>query len=139
MTLARNRFLDTNPHIIEAKNSIILDDNSSNDVRQLRREALEEITDLLIYYKNRCYSPSLIDKIAEKKCEMILKSTTKEEMDKIVHPHNPHFEGDKYVPNEYSIPEEDLIILGEACIKASHNSNCQEKFLKLFREVFPEK
>jgi len=117
---------------------IIVDETISDKVRELRFEALQKLRGQLNYYKNLGYMESLINGIAEKRSTKILKATTKTEMEKVMRPKAPHYDGGKFVTNEYSIPEEELIAWSQASFKAPLSSIGYNRFLELFSSLFPE-
>lgn len=125
-------------NLIFALAKIIVDENISETVRVLRFEALVITNSYLLHYREHGYTPELIDKIAEKKCEMILKATTKTEMERIIHPRCPHYNGNEFVPDEYSIPEEELIAWSEASLRAPLNNAGVKRYISLFKEIFPD-
>lgn len=138
MTMADNTIQDFDISLIFALSRIIVDENVSDHVRELRFDALAKTNGYLQHYKEHHYLPELIDKIAEKKCEMILQATTKAEIDRIIHPRCPHYNGAEFVPDEYSIPEEELIAWSEASLRAPLNSAGMNRYLTLFKEIFPD-
>lgn len=106
-------------------------------VFNLRLSALGELHGRLRAYEKLGYIPELIDPIAEKKCAMILKATSKAEMEKILTPHCPHYDGSKFVPNEYNIPEEELICWSQVSLRAPLNEIGHRRYMDLFRSLFP--
>ena len=77
--------------------------------RNLRMEALMRLRSVLAQYQKRMYHDKLLSGIASKKGKMILKATSKAEINRILHPQAPHFDGGKFIPNEYCVTEEELI------------------------------
>ena len=97
--------------------------------RNLRMEALMRL---------RMYHDKLLSGIASKKGKMILKATSKAEISRILHPQAPHFDGGKFIPNEYCVTEEELIAWSEASLNGPLLPLASERYRELFREVFPE-
>lgn len=93
---------------------------------------------VLARYQERMYHDRLLSGIASKKGKMILKATSKAEINRILHPQAPHFDGGKFIPNEYCVPEEELIAWSEASLKGPLLPWASERYRELFREVFPE-
>lgn len=104
---------------------------------KLRLGALGELNGRLRAYEKLGYIAELVDPIAEKKCAMILKATSKAEMDKILKPHCPHYDGSKFVPDEYNVPEEELICWSQTSLQAPLNQIGHERYISLFRCIFP--
>ena len=106
--------------------------------RNLRMEALMYLRGVLAQYQKRMYHDKLLSGIASKKGKMILKATSKAEISRILHPQVPHFDGGKFIPNEYCVTEEELIAWSEASLKGPLLPLASERYRELFREVFPE-
>ena len=104
---------------------------------KLRLGALGELNGRLRAYEKLGYIAELVNPIAEKKCALILKATSKAEMDKILKPHCPHYDGSKFVPDEYNIPEEELICWSQTSLHAPLNQIGHERYISLFRCIFP--
>ena len=88
--------------------------------RNLRMEALVRLRGVLAQYQKRMYHDKLLSGIASKKGKMILKATSKAEINRILHPQAPHFDGGKFIPNEYCVTEEELIAWSEASLSRDH-------------------
>ena len=109
-----------------------------DNVRLLRFQAMKEVQHYLICYQENGYLPKLLRAIAEKKCKRILALTTKTEMERLVKPRCPHFDGNRFWPDEYIVPEEELICWSETSLRAPLNEAGQKRYMELFRQVFPE-
>lgn len=90
----------------------------SDKVRVIRFDALKRLQAILAFYKDRGYMEELLDGIAEKKCQMIMSVTSKTEMEKVLKPHCPHYDGVKFIPDTYNVPEEELICWSETSFLA---------------------
>ena len=77
-------------------------------------------------------------RVLPRRREMILKATSKAEISRILHPQAPHFDGGKFIPNEYCVTEEELIAWSEASLNGPLLPLASERYRELFREVFPE-
>lgn len=106
---------------------------------KLRIAALQEVHRCLAHYQELNYDAKLLCTIARKKGDMILKITTRAEADKISRPQAPYYYGGKLVADEFSIPEEEMICWSQASLAAPLNSAGLERFIELFRQVYPEK
>ena len=76
--------------------------------------------------------------IARKKCRMISSITSKSEMECISRPHCPHYDGNRFIPDTYSVPEEELICWSETSLKAPLNAAGVQRYMELFKQVLPE-
>ena len=114
----------------------------SNDIperiKELRLSALKELYNYLKHYEELGYVDKLICKIAEKKIDMIMKIETKEEKDKVIKPKCPQFYGDRFLTDEYSVPEEELICWSEASLRAPLNEHGFNRYMELFKKIFPD-
>ena len=107
-------------------------------VRELRLRAMGEVRLYLLHYQRHGYLPKLLCAIAEKKCRKILTVTVKSEMEKVIKPRCPHYDGNRFHPDEYCIPEEELICWSETSLRAPLNEAGLHRYMELFRQVLPE-
>ena len=106
--------------------------------RELRMEAISRLNGILHQYANRMYCSKLLAGIARKKGKMILEATTKADMERILHPHAPHYDGNQFVPDPYGVAEEELICWSETSLRGPLIPEASARYRELFREVFPE-
>ena len=107
-------------------------------VRSLRFSALREVQRYLAHYRKLGFVPRLLCAIAHKKGELISGISTKAEMERVVHPQVPHYNGSKFVPDEYMVPEEELICWSETSLRAPLNEAGFNRYMELFRQVMPD-
>lgn len=117
---------------------IISDKNVSDKVKELRFNAMRELMAYLRLYQKLGYCERLLRGIAEKKGKLICSISGKTEMAKLMKPHCPHYDGSKFIPDPYCIPEEELICWGETSLKAPLNDIGYQRCAELFRQVFPD-
>lgn len=122
------------PHIAE----LITQEGVAGNVRELRWDALMQLTRQLNYYKSLGYIDRLLYAIAEKKGKMIMETSSKSEMEKVLKPHAPHYNGDEFFPDKYNVLEEELICWSETSLKSPLNDAGNKRYMQLFSEVFPE-
>ena len=122
------------PHIAE----LITQEGVADNVRELRWEALMQLTRQLNYYKSLGYIDRLLYAIAEKKGKMIMETSSKTEMEKVLRPHAPHYNGNEFFPDKYNVLEEELICWSETSLKSPLNDAGNKRYMQLFSEVFPE-
>ena len=111
---------------------------ASDSQRTLRITAMKELQRNLQRYQQRGYMQKLLCAIAKKKGKQILQITTKKELKELGKSCCPHFNGRQFVPNESSIPEEELIYWSEVSLKAPLNEVGFKRYMEVFRQVFPE-
>ena len=107
-------------------------------ITKLRKEAIWQLYRQLAEYKQRGYIESLLSSIAKKKAGMIMNVTSKTEMEKLMNPRPPYFDGNRFIPDEYHIPEEELIAWSETSFLGPLNEAGYRRYKELFAQVFPE-
>ena len=110
----------------------------SDTLFALRFDALQKLQATLSHYSDRGYTQKLLCGIAERKAVLILAATGKTEMEKILKPHAPHYDGVKFVSDPYLLPEEELICWSEASLRAPLNEYAFRRYMELFCRMFPE-
>ena len=122
------------PHIAE----LITQEGVADNVRELRWDALMQLTRQLNYYKSLVYIDRLLYAIAEKKGKMIMETSSKTEMEKVLKPRAPHYNGNEFFSDKYNVLEEELICWSETSLKSPLNDAGNKRYMQLFSEVFPE-
>ena len=107
-------------------------------VQSLQFTALRQLQARLHWYSERGYQDKLINAIAEKKSEMIMRTTTKAEMEKVLHAPAPHYTGAGFVTDQYCVPEEELIGWSETSLRGPLIPAGLKRYIELFKLVFPE-
>lgn len=107
-------------------------------VWELRITGLKQLRSQLTYYERLGYSKSLLEAISEKKSRMVLQISSKKELEKVIHPHAPHYDGNKFTVDSGIVPEEELICWCETSLKAPLNEAGFNRYMEVFRMVFPE-
>lgn len=129
---------DYNIVVIPAFAEILMAENVPDRVRELLFDALRQLQGYLSFYQKRGYLPQLLSGIAEKKTKMILAATSKTEMEKLLKPRCPHYDGNRFVPDEYCVPEEELICWSETSFMGPLNEIGYLRYMEVFRQIFPE-
>ena len=118
---------------------VLADDTITDKVAMLRLAALRKLMGQLYRYKERGFAESLLCVVAKKKGEFILGTSSKTEMERMLVPRAPHFDGNRFVPDKYSIPEEELMAWSETSLKGPLAAEAFDRFCELFKIVYPEK
>lgn len=118
---------------------ILMDEKSTEKIKDVRLTGLKEFSGFLHYYTQKPYDSKLISAIVEKKTEMIKKATTKAEMEKIVKPRFPYYDGSKFVPDQYCIIEEEAIYWSEASLIAPLNHIALKRYTEIMKILYPDK
>lgn len=124
--------------LIQTFVEIMFDKKASDDIKSLRFNGLIKLSNYLQYYKSLGYVENLINEIAAKKAKMIMQVKSKSEMDKILKPSCPYFNGSQFIPNEYNVIEEELICWSETSLRAPLSEIGFKRYIELFNIVFPE-
>ena len=117
---------------------LICSEGISKKLFVLRFDALMTLQSLIQQYDERGYAAKLLNGIAEKKGAMIMSATSKTEMDNILRPKAPHFDGARFISDRYLLPEEELIFWSEASLRAPLNEYGIRRYMELFCRMFPE-
>ncbi len=110
----------------------------SDKVRSLRLDAFGTLKARLAFYKERGYMDSLLCAIARKKAAMILETSTKTEMEKVMSLRPPHFDGNRFIPDKYGVPEEEMISWAETSFMAPLNPDGFKRYMELVKQILPE-
>lgn len=118
---------------------ILVTADIKQSVWELRLTGLRRLQAQLTHYGKLGYDNSLLAAISEKKTQMILQISSQTELDKVIRPRAPHFDGNKFIPDRYNIPEEELICWCETSLRGPLNENGFNRYMEVFHEVFPER
>lgn len=110
----------------------------TDQVRRIRFSALREVQRHLVHYQRLGIVPGLLCAIARKKGEIIWGITTKAEMERVAYPHVPYYDGNKFIPDKYCIPVEEMICWSETSLRAPLNEAGSKRYMELFAQIFPE-
>ena len=116
---------------------ILLDEDASDDLKELRLEALKKLRRNLRHYQSLGYISQLTTAIAEKKCQMIKDATSKVQIESFIKPRCPHYDGSKFVEDPAIVPEEELICWSHTSLRVPLNSVGAARFKEVFQRVFP--
>ena len=136
--MSDNTIYEFNISLIQAFVQILFDEKTSDDIKTLRINGLKELNKYLEYYKEKGYLKCLNNKIAEKKIKMIMQITSKTEMEKIIKPTCPYFNGNKFISDKYNVIEEELICWSESSLQAPLSDVGFKRYKELFNIIFPE-
>lgn len=116
----------------------IIAEDMPERIRGLRFSAVQEVQKYLWHYHKHGYMSKLLCAIAEKKCEFIMSAASKVDMEQIVRPKCPHYDGCRFVPDKFSVPEEELICWSETSLYGPLNEVGFKRYMELFRQLLPE-
>ena len=107
-------------------------------ISELRFRAMCNLHAQLARYEKRGYVPEILCAIAQKKGAVIMKITTEADGKRLARPRCPHFNGREFIPDPYSVPEEELICWSETSLQGPLNEQGFRRYAELFCQVFPE-
>ncbi len=116
---------------------VICEDMSDRE-RELRFDAIARLNAIVRSYAQYRYDDRIYIGIAKKKGELIMEAKTKTEMEAILRPKPPRYDGGKFIPDKYNILEEELIGWSQASLRAPLNGAGFERYMEVFCKVFPE-
>lgn len=110
--------------------------NRAERVKHLQSAALAELEMTLNRYTGLGYGPALLLAIAIKKSQWILEAATKKEIQAILNPQAPIYDGNKFYPDKYMPPEEEAICWCETSLRAPLNEAGYNRYMEVFQQVF---
>lgn len=123
-------------HVIETALLDIAKSSRTERVKSLQAEALSELEMRLNQYAGQCYDPALLCAIASKKSRWIMETGTKNELNAILNPPAPRYDGNKFYPDRYMPPEEEAICWCETSLQAPLNEAGYKRYMEVFLQVF---
>lgn len=122
--------------IIATALTAIAEPNEAERPKLLQSAALAELEITLNRYSERCYDPALLCAIASKKARWITEATTKKDIQSILNPPAPRYDGNKFYPDKYMPPEEEAIRWSETSLRAPLNEAGFKRYMEVFQQVF---
>lgn len=122
--------------IIATALTAIAEPNEAKRPKLLQSAALAELEITLNRYSERCYDPALLCAIASKKARWITEATTKKDIQSILNPPAPRYDGNKFYPDKYMPPEEEAIRWSETSLRAPLNEAGFKRYMEVFQQVF---
>lgn len=116
----------------------LLANEGSDTVQKLQFEALIQLRAYLQHYHRLNYRGDLLSAIAEKKGTMILQTTSKTEMEKVLKPHAPRYNGNGFFTDKYNVPEEELICWSETSLRSPLNEAGFNRYMEVCKLVYPD-
>lgn len=117
---------------------ICAESGETEKISELRLRAIRQLYGQLAAFREKEYMESLLSAIARKKADMIMSITSKTEMEKLMNPRPPHFDENKFIPDKYLTPEEELIAWSETSLLTPLKEAGVRRCKELLMQVFPE-
>lgn len=117
--------------------TVLADPNITDKLRNLRFSALMTAHSRAVSFAKSGFDLLLTEPIYKKRAELILKATSATEINKILLPAKPHYDGNKIVNRSpYPIDEEELLIWSEVSMKAPLSPVGFDRFAELFEKIY---
>lgn len=125
--------------IERAYQAVEKDTSLSKSIREKKIEALcKTAAFVLNLAEHSCYDPLILEGYAKKKSHFILNAQSCGEIDEIMAPSKPYYDGNKFRDRKYQVDEEELIDWCQASLRVPLNSAATERMLALMCRVFPK-
>ena len=111
--------------------------SASERLETLRLTALAMLKLQLLDYRIENIREDCVKSIEEKKTAMIEKATTKKEIEAILHPKPPHYNGAEWICDEHLLPEEEAITWSRVSLTAPLNTVGTKRYLSLMKQLLP--
>lgn len=113
----------------------IAESNGPERVKLLQSAALGKLEIILNRYAERGYDPALLCALASKKVRWIMEATAKKEIQAILNPPAPRYDGTRFCPDKYMPPEEEAIGWSETSLRAPLNEAGFKRYMEVFQQV----
>lgn len=124
--------------IVSQMAQVLADNTLTKRTIELRLSGLEKLMLQVRGYREHGYSDAIVSAVAEKKGNLILETKAKSEMERILNPRAPQYDGNRFIPDEYSIPEEELIAWCETFKNGPLTPEGTKRYMELFEMLFPK-
>lgn len=118
----------------------VKDDASlTEEIREKKLDALRETARRVAVYDNgHCYDPLILTGYTHKMCQFILDAQKGGEINEIMSPLKPIYDGNKLIDRKYQVDEEELLGLSAASLRVPLNGIATKRMLELMYRVFPK-
>lgn len=105
-------------------------------VRKAKLEAYLDTAGRITGYQNHGIRNDLVDVIFEKRLKLIGNANTVGELKEIMNQPMPHFDGNKFLPDPFSVPEEEMVLWSLTSLKAPLMPEAFDRYFQLFKQTF---
>lgn len=107
-------------------------------LRPERIAALQTLSGFLTRLKDENIHGALLTKIAHEKAESILKAQTKGEIQELLHPKPPHYNGGRFISSPSLTDGEELLAWIKVSMNVALDSNAVHRIATLMHKIFPD-
>lgn len=105
-------------------------------VRAAKLEAVSKVLQRISFYRSRGFLPHLIHCVFAKKMKMISEATTVKDLRAVSDVPKPHYNGNRVIPSDFSVPEEEIMIWSLTSELGPLNNAGFRRYMELFEELF---
>ena len=105
-------------------------------VRAAKLEAVSKVLQRISFYRSRGFLPHLIHCVFAKKMKMISEATTVKDLRVVSDVPKPHYNGNRVIPSDFSVPEEEIMIWSLTSELGPLNDAGFRRYMELFEELF---
>lgn len=105
-------------------------------VRAAKLEAVSKVLQRISFYRSRGFLPHLIHCVFAKKMKMISEATTVKDLRAVSDVPKPHYNGNRVIPSDFSVPEEEIMIWSLTSELGPLNDAGFRRHMELFEELF---
>ncbi|MDD2980766.1 MAG: hypothetical protein PHN80_12475 [Hespellia sp.] len=120
---------------------LLFDENEDEKIQEQRFQNLMKLFKLARFYQERGFLPDLIETYFIKKAEMIQTAKTVKDMEQILKPSKPYYDGNRIrsPKSPYYLEEEELMIWSLTSLQAPLMDVAYQRYFELFQKFYPEK
>ncbi len=120
--------------------SLIVDAGEDEKITGLRYNALLRLYKTARKYQEEGFLPEMVEAFFDRKSQMLLNAKTKTEVDEILKPSTPYYDGNAMVPKKspYYAEEEELMLWSRTSLLGSLNDAGYRRYKELFQKMLPE-
>ena len=108
------------------------------DIERLRLSYIAKLIKVVSGYRRYGFDARVVTPVFRKKLEFLRDATSKTQMEAILKPSCPHYDGVKFIPGPYHVDEEELIGWSMASLRAPLAHYAYERYAQVFKSVFPD-
>ena len=105
-------------------------------VRKAKLKAYLDTAKRITGYQDHGIRDDLVDVIFEKRLKLIGGANTAGELENIMKQPKPHFDGNKFLSDTFSVPEEEMVLWSITSLKAPLMPEAFERYFELFKQTF---
>lgn len=122
--------------LVLAISELLVDPQQPSSLLDIKLHAFQKAKDLMLQYEKRGIRSDLLDVIMDKKCKLILKAKTANEVKRASEPSKPDYSHGTWREDPFSVPEEELALWAIVSPNNMLIPPARERYMDLFTRVF---